>query len=208
MGWVPRWIRVRTRAAGRNILLRGLASALDRVYGSVASWPRPALDVVDLETLGSAVDELARDSASFAACIRVRDSAYLRWHWLEDPRTRWRIRAVWGEGAVLRGFAVIGARGEGDDRQGVIADLLARDPAALRALVSDAWARLVEEGCHSVTCVYRDPRRWARAAMLRSGFRREVTLGPGVACGPLSPRAGEVVSRLRSWYLTSADTDL
>lgn len=208
MGWAPRWIRVRTRGAGRNVALRSVVSAVDRIYGRVASWPRPALPVIDLETLGPEVDDLARDSAGFAACIRVRDSAYLRWHWLEDPRTHWRIRAVWGEDAVLRGIAVIGARGEGADRRGVIADLLARDPAALRALVSDAWARLVQDGCHSVTCVYRDPRRWARIALLRSGFRREVALGPGVACGPLSPRAGELVTRLKSWYLTSADTDL
>lgn len=208
LGRVPLWIRVRTRGTGRNVLFRSVASAGDRVCGTVLSWPRPALDVVDLESLGPAVDELASDSAGFAACLRVRDSDYLRWHWLEDPRTPWRIRAVWGDGGVLRGIAVSGARGEGRDREGVIGDLLARDAQALRALVADAWARLTEDGCHAVRCAYRDPRPWARIAMLRSGFRRAVAGGPRVACGPLSPRAGEVVSRLESWYLTTGDADL
>lgn len=203
---VPQWIRFRTRGAERNAAFRRAASAVERLYGAVLSWPRPALDVVDLDVLGSGVDELAVDSAGFAACVRVRDAAYLRWHWLEDPRTAWRIRAVRGNGGVLRGIAVIGALGEGDDRQGIVGDVLARDPKALRALMADAWARLTEDGCHKVTCVYHDPRPWARRAMLRSGFRR--SLGPRVACGPLSPQAGEVVGRFESWYLTGGDTDI
>ncbi len=68
-----------------NALLRAGESAAERLYGAVVSWPRPALEVTDLEELGAEVDELAAASANFAPCIRVRDSGgYLRWLWLEN----------------------------------------------------------------------------------------------------------------------------
>ena len=208
MGWAPIWLRFRARRIpGRPLLGRALA-VLDRGFGRALSWPRPSPAVVDLETLGSEVDELARDSAAFARCIRVRDAHYLRWHWQQDPRTAWRIRGVVGTHGELRGLAVIGTRGEGDERSGVVADLLARDYGAVRALLCDAWEQLAEEGVTKVACVYRDPRWWGRVAMLRSGFRRSIWPGPQIACGPLSEQAGDVVRHRRSWYLTGADTDL
>ena len=206
MGRVPQWTRFRTRGAKRNALLRSVVTLLERLYGTVSSWPRPALVVTELERIGSEVDDLARESVCFARCIRIRDSAYLRWHWVEHPEATWRIRAVHAADGALRGLAVIGVRGEQERRQGVIADLLARDPGALRALVVDAWARLVEEGCQIVTCTYLDPRPWARRAMFRSGFRPFP--GPLLSCGPLAPSAGDSVRRLESWYLTHGDTDI
>jgi hypothetical protein len=208
LGFVPVWVRIGTRAPGRSATLRALASAPERVLGARLSLPRPRATVVELDTLGPELDRLAEDSASFATCIRVRDSSYVRWHWAEDPRTPWRLRGVWGEGGVLRGYAVSGVKAEGAARRGLIADLVARDPDALRALVLDAYERLIAEGCVAVTCTYRDPRRWAHLAMLRCGFRRALRLGPRVACGPLSPRADDAITHVRSWYLTTADTDL
>ena len=204
MGRPPQWVRLRTRGGRHRALVRLAATTAERFYGTVSSWPSPNLAVVDLVNLGPEVDDLARESAGFAPCIRVRDAAYLRWRWLEEPATRWRIRAARDADGGLRGLAVFGARGDGLARRGIVADLLARDAPAVRALAIDAWTILVADGCHSVTCTYLDPRPWARRAMFRSGFRP--TRGPMVACGPLSPSAGSEVGRLESWYLTYGDT--
>lgn len=209
VGFVPVWTRAgRAGAASHTGRTRRLGDRLRRAYASLAARPRPRLPVVDLVAPDAAVDALAGDSARFATAIRVRDARYLQWHWLNDPRTQWRIRAVWGEPGVLRGYAVSATRDEDGVRHGVIADVLARDGRALRALVLDAWERLAADGAETVVCRYRDPRPWARIAMLRAGFTRTLRPGPRIACGPLSDRAGELVSRRRSWYLTTADTDL
>ncbi len=204
---VPVWARYATRLAAGSGFARAVAAA-PSIDGALASWPAPSLEVVELVDLGSEVDELAQHSAGFARCIRIRDAAYLRWRWLGDPRTPWRVYGVWGDGHVLRGVVVTGMRGEGGARTGVIGDVLARDPEALRALLYSAWKRLRSDGCYRVTCAYRDPRPWARWALIRAGFSRLVTIGERVACGPLSSRAGEIVSRFGSWYLTGGDTEL
>jgi hypothetical protein len=109
---------------------------------------------------------------------------------------------------TLRGFVVIGAVEESAGRRGVIADLLVRDYAAMRALMTDAWSSLIMEGCRSVTCTYHDPRWWTKRAMLRSGFIPSPKGGARMACGPLSVRAGDAVGRLESWYLTHGDTSI
>ena len=88
----------------------------------------------------------------------------------------------------------------------MIADLLARDEETTRALLLDAWSALVGAGCHTVRCVYRDPRPWARRTMFRSGFIPRD--GPLVACGPLSSAAGSEIVRSESWYVTYGDTDI
>ncbi len=179
-----------------------------RVCGAVLSGHRPNLTVEDLGAPGNDVDDLARDSAGFARCIRVRDAAYIHWRWSEQPDADWRIRAVRDPRGTLRGFVVIGAVEESAGRRGVIADLLVRDYAAMRALITDAWSSLITEGCHSVTCTYHDPRWWTKRAMLRSGFIPSPKGGARMACGPLSVRAGDAVGRLESWYLTHGDTSI
>jgi N-acetylglutamate synthase-like GNAT family acetyltransferase len=203
LGIVPRWTRFRTRGTRRGPLLRAAVSFAERRYGSVASFLRPEIAVRDLELPGPEVDALAHESASFAPCIRVRDAAYLRWHWLEQPGRAWRIRSVRCGDDELAGFCVICAEG----RVGRIADLLARDYATLRALLLDAWDCLVAEGCDSVSCLYLDPRPWATRAFIRSGFRRTRDR-PTIACGPLSPSTPDIVKRLESWYVTYGDTDI
>ncbi len=111
MGRPPQWVRLRTRGGRHRALVRLAATTAERFYGTVSSWPSPNLAVVDLVNLGPEVDDLARESAGFAPCIRVRDAAYLRWRWLEEPATRWRIRAARDADGGLRGLAVFGARG-------------------------------------------------------------------------------------------------
>ena len=205
---VPVWARVAAHMPEGNAVVRAVASAPDRLYGSLAGRRGSSLEVVELGELGAEVDELARDSARFAPCIRIRDAAYLRWRWLEDPRMHWSAYGVWGHGRVLRGVAVTGVRVTRSARTGVIGDVLARDAATLRALLHDAWERLSSQGCHRVICAYHDPRPWGRSALIRSGFRRLAIVGERVACGPLSPRANNTVTRFDSWYLTGGDTEL
>lgn len=209
MGPVESWIRFGSRGVSRaSPPIRSLATAAERLYGATLSWPRPTVRVDDLAVPCPDVDELARESAEFAPCIRVRDSAYLRWHWLEQPGGRWRVRAAREANGRLCGFAVSGClpHSRPGYRDGVIADLLARDAETTRALLLDAWSALARAGCHSVSCIYRDPRPWSRRAMFRCGFRPR--LGPLVACGPLSSAAGGEIVRMESWYLTYGDTDI
>ena len=92
---VPVWARVAAHMPEGNAVVRAVASAPDRLYGSLAGRRGSSLEVVELGELGAEVDELARDSARFAPCIRIRDAAYLRWRWLEDPRMQLeRVRGV------------------------------------------------------------------------------------------------------------------
>jgi hypothetical protein len=208
MGRAESWIRFQSRGVKQVSPIRSVATVAERLYGATLSWPPPRVSVEDLPLPSSDVDDLARESAGFAPCIRVRDSAYLRWHWLEQPGGEWRLRAAREADGGLLGFAVSGARIHpvSGSRQGVIADLLARDAETTRALLLDAWSALVRAGCQSVSCVYLDPRPWSRRAMFRSGFRPRP--GPLVACGSLSSSVGGEVTRLESWYLTYGDTDI
>lgn len=206
LGSIPQWMRYRTRGRRLPAVAGAALTIAERSYGAAASWPGSRLSTVDLEKLVPEVDELARESAAFAPCIRIRDAAYLRWHWLEQPGRDWHIRAGRGPEGRLRGLSVFGASDEPHGRQGWVVELLAHDYATTRALVLDAYELLVRDGCRSVACIYHDPRPWARRALFRSGFRP--TEGPRLACGSLSPAAGPIVESLGNWFLTHGDTDI
>ncbi len=206
VGALPSWIR-------RHSLTRpvpALAAPLARTALAAASFaadrPRPRVTVEALEELGAEVDALAEASASFARCIRIRDSAYLRWRWLAQPDARWEIRAARAEDGRLIGFSVLGLEAGAHGRTGWINDLLAPDRATLRALLVDGVARLVAQGAGSVRCHYLDPRPWARRVLLRSGFMPMSEEHPFVV-RPLSPVVGDAPERQGSWYLTRSDTE-
>lgn len=208
LGRIPRWVRWHTPhpalpQPGRFLI----ACRATRLHAAVASWPRPRIRVEPLAQLGPEVDELAEASAAFAPCIRVRDASYLRWRWLDRAGGSWTIRAARSRGGGLHGLVVFGSQESEHGRRGLIAEILVRDAAALRALLLDAAGTLTSNGCLSVACDYLDPRPWARRALYRSGFLPYGT-GINVVCGSLSERAGGVPERLASWYLTRGDTDL
>jgi hypothetical protein len=192
LGRIPRWY-----------CPRGALS----LYSRLASLPRPALAVEPLEDPGPEVDALAEASASFARCIRVRDAAYLRWRWLEEPGARHAIHAARAADGELRGLVVF--RDEPSVPGGVafIEDLLARDEQATRTLLLSTSEALAALGYDRVALDYLDPRPWVRRALLRSGFvpwRRRIN----VNAGSLSAEAGPLPEQLASWYLTRGDTFL
>jgi hypothetical protein len=207
LGRALRWVRKHTsRSTFRPI--HGPLTLVARSYGGIASWPKRTLLVEDLLSLDPEIDQLAEESAAFAPCVRVRDTAYLRWRWLDQPGANWRLRAARDQEGRLQGYAVFGRRRghDGDDgRRGSIVDLLATNDLATRSLLLNAFASLVNDGCREVDCIYLDPRRRSRQAMLRSGFVPSVW-GPTIACGALTPSAGRTVERRNSWYLTTLDT--
>ena len=192
LGRIPRWYR---RRGGLGL------------YSRVASRSRPAVGVEPLEDLGPEVDALAEASASFAPCIRVRDAAYLRWRWLEEPEARHAIHAARAADGELRGLVVFRNVPSARGGAAFIEDLLARDEQATRALLLSANDALAGLGYAGVVLDYLDPRPWVRRAVLRSGFlpwRRRIN----VNSGSLSAEAGPLPERLASWYLTRGDTFL
>ncbi|MGZ6660864.1 MAG: GNAT family N-acetyltransferase [Solirubrobacteraceae bacterium] len=207
VGTLPSWIRRHSLTRPVPALAAPLARTALAAGNFAADRPRPRVTVEALEELGAEVDELAEASASFARCIRIRESAYLRWRWLAQPDARWEIRAARAEDGRLIGFSVLGLEAAGaQGRTGWINDLLAPDRQTLRALLVDGVASLVAQGAGSVRCHYLDPRPWARRVFLRSGFLPMGEEHPFVVRS-LSPGVGDAPERQGSWYLTRSDTE-
>jgi Acetyltransferase (GNAT) domain len=206
LGSIQQWTRWAERGTSLPAPARLALTGSTRLRARIATLRPPALAVEDLREPGAEVDELARDAGAFCRCIRIRDSAYIRWRWLEHPMRSWRVRAV-RTGSGLRGYAVSGPAEEAYGRIGLVVDLLARDEAATRALLLDAFDALAAEGCASVVCDCLDPRPWAKRAMSRAGFVPRQH-GPRVLAGALSDSVGSAPEGLASWYLTLGDTDM
>jgi hypothetical protein len=193
-------VQVRNGSARQSVL--GFAA---RIATWVASIGPSRVRVKPLEELGPAIDELANDAAAFAPCIRVRDSAYLQWRWVDNPSsTDWRISAVHDRQGGVRGWVVFGPNPKED--RGLVVDLLSRDAKTTRALLLHATRELRAQGVPSVWLAFHDPRPWARRALVRAGFlprgTDEVTMVQS-----LTERAGPVINELENWYLTYGDTD-
>lgn len=185
----------------RGVALRvasGTASAL-------LAAPPSRLNVDDLGEPGDEVDALAAASRSFARCIRIRDAAYVRWRWLDPRSGDWRLRAARDRRGRLRGWAAIG-EDPWSAGFGIVADVLAADAAALRALLRDAYRQLAGRGLASVVVPLHDPRPWSRRAVLGAGF---LPARPGVrvTCKVLDARLGSGPESLASWYLTAGDAE-
>jgi Acetyltransferase (GNAT) domain len=193
-------VEVRKGSARRAFL--GFAA---KIATRMASFGPSRVRVKPLEELGPAIDELANDAAAFAPCVRVRDSAYLQWRWLDNPSsTDWRISAVHDRRGGVRGWVVFGPDPKED--RGVVVDLLSRDAKTTRALLLHATRELRAQGLPSVWLPFHDPRPWARRAMIRAGFLPRYT-GQVAIVQSLTERAGPVINEFANWYLTYGDTD-
>jgi hypothetical protein len=206
LGTLPLWthrLRPTRPHLGRA---RPLVRAGLQAVSFASMHPRPRLLVEPLSALGPEVDRLAAESAAFARCVRIRDAAYLRWRWLEQPGGHWTIRGALASDGSLRGLSVVGLDHGDRGLTGSISDLLAPEPAVLRALLVDAVETLASHGCGAVTLLLLDPRRWAERTLLRAGFVPGDS-GDAVTCRSLSAAAGEAPERRESWYLTRGDTE-
>ena len=202
LGRMAQWVRWLRPVGGSRLRWTGEATLAYFGRAIAVAAGRPRRPVVPLNVLGPEVDELAAESRLWWPCGLIRDSAYLRWRWQEQPERGWHFRAVRDDGGRLRGLAVIG-RYKGT---GWIADLLAPDAPTIRALLLDAAAELRRARCALVTCWYNDPRPWTARAFHAAGFFARGT-GPWVLHIP-GTRTPEVSGRLDAWYLTAGDTDL
>ena len=204
-GRMPSWMvwpkRVPRLPAPVGVLAARLLAGWRAIVFAVL--PCDAVEPVDAVSADE-VDELAAEAAAYAVCMRIRDSAYLRWRWLERPEGHVTVLAARTRAGRLSGYAVIGV--ESDGAVGRVLDLLATDKASLRGLLRRSLSDLTAEGCEVVTFDYLDPRPWPRSVLRLAGF----TCRPGKNMGALctSPDVGPAPELLESWYLTRGDTDV
>jgi hypothetical protein len=205
IGRLPTWIAWPKRVPRLPPPIGVLAARLLAGWRTIvfAALPCAAVEVFDPVSLAE-VDALAVAAAGYAACMRIRDSAYLRWRWLERPEGDVTVLAARTKSGRLSGYAVIGV--ETDARIGRILDLLASDKASLRGLLRRSLADLTAAGCEIVTFDYLDPRPWPRSLLRLAGL----VCRPGKAMTALctSPGAGSAPEQLESWYFTRGDTDV
>lgn len=205
IGRLPKWVR--PLGASAELGAAGVAVGVLGALWGRAIAPRSAPQAVaPLDRLDDKVDRLARESAAFARCVRVRDAAYLHWRWRERPGASWTITGVHADGR-LTGLAVLGGDRSAAGRRGRIVDLLAADGRSMRSLLVDAVERLAANGCSRVVCELADPRPWARWELLRCGFlpfRGDIP----IIARSLSSAAGSAPERLDGWFMTRGDTDL
>jgi hypothetical protein len=161
-----------------------------------------------VEAPGPEFDTLAASSSSFAPCLRVRDAAYVKWRWLENPNGRWTVTALRrpGDGSLL-GWVVYGHHSLEPASRGRIVDLLAPDFGTARRLLLHAGAALHAGGSSVVTMELLDPRPWMRRACLAAGYL-ERGIGPNIALRKIRPELRSVAADIGNWYLTMGDTDL
>lgn len=202
IGRLPIWIvwpkRVPRLPAPVGVLVAWLLAAWRRIVFEVL--PCAAVDAVS----SAEVDELAASAASYSVCMRIRDSAYLRWRWLERPEGHVTLLCARTKSGRLCGCAVIGV--ESDGRIGRILDLLASDKPSLRGLLRRSLADLTAAGCEVVTCDYLDPRPWPQSVLRLAGFACRT--GKAITAVCTSPDVGPAPGLLESWYFTRGDTDV
>ncbi len=207
LGQVPLWVCRLSLSRPLPAVAQPVARGALAAFRALTAWPRPRVRVEPLSDPGHEVDELADASAEFARCIRIRDAAYLRWRWLEQPDACWKLRAARDANGRVVGLSVLGLESGERGLSGSIADLLARDASALRALLLDGAATLGAQGARSISCFYLDPRPWARRVLARAGFLRAKLTSHQFICRSLTPAAGDAPELLESWYLTRGDTE-
>jgi GNAT superfamily N-acetyltransferase len=168
-----------------------------------AVLPGDAVEAVDAVS-AEEVDALAAEAAAYAVCMRIRDSAYLRWRWLERAEGHVTVLTARTRAGRLSGYAVIGV--ESDGTVGRILDLLATDKPSLRGLLRRSLSDLTAEGCDAITFDYQDRRPWPRSVLRLAGFVRRSGEQMSALC--MSPDVGSAPEQLESWYLTRGDTDV
>jgi len=226
VGGVPRYVRVldargAARAAGRagpaGWLYALWLGALSRPGIRREPAPASGLSVRLVETLDERFDGLwAEASRSFPIAV-VRDSAYLRWRYLEHPASPYLVLAA-ERGSRLAGLAVLSTRDVGSAGIIALTELLVApgDREAGLALVAECVQRARQAGGAQLQCwllphpaFYRDMLEQSglifRAVRYAPGLVRYTTphiirMHPAHSVSP-DPTLAE------NWYLSAGDYD-
>ncbi|MEA3076793.1 MAG: hypothetical protein QOF60_1701 [Actinomycetota bacterium] len=210
---LPEWVRwLRPLAAARNASTWPERVAAPAVVVGLAA--RHAITkgrgvgvvVADAPDVTTEFDDLAERSAAWAGCIRVRDAAYVRWRWLDNPLGQWTLATARRDGRLV-GWVVFGARHDGDPSVGRIVDALAEDEIVLGRLLGHVTERFRRRRATHVAFAMRDPRPWAAQACRGAGFL-ERGVGPNVVLRRFAPKRAALTADPASWYLTLGDSDL
>jgi hypothetical protein len=164
------------------------------------------LDIRPLGEVPTDFERLAEESAAYAPCIRVRDSRYVTWRWLDHPDRKWQLCGGWRDDRLVA-WVVFGAESSDRACPGRIVDVLAPDWRTTAAMLSVAGDALASEGHGVVTFDYLDPRPWSVWACRLAGFARR-GIGPDVTFRHVRPGAEHRVRQVHCWYLTRGDGDL
>ncbi len=205
IGTTRTWGSAEDAFAFRTGLAKHVLRSVTRCAAWLASLGPSFVRVERLVKLDEEIDLLAEASASFAPCIRVRDSAYLQSRWREMPgNNSWEYWAARDRRGRLRGWVIFGE--DPCSTRGLITDILAADAGATRALVRLALRRLRQRGCSGVELQLHDRRPWVKRALLRSGLlpRGHETV---VVTNAFSAQVEPISSNLGNWYLTLSDID-
>jgi Acetyltransferase (GNAT) domain len=187
-----RAVSVARYVAGRPGARGGLrpASADVRAIGGLTVEPLPRF--------GARTDELWEACAGRSNQF-VRDAAFLNWRYVDSPRDYRRFAAY--RGRDLLGFAVMGHTHKHGVSAGFVADVVAREARATRALLR----RCREELAPGTDAVVALPPRGGRRAFLGAGFvpthKRIRFVGKPLADpGALDPNGP-------AWHFTLGDFD-
>ena len=200
----------------KNPLLRGLIGVPVRATWA-AMFPgrtrRPAgLEVREVDSFDDRFDTLWEEISGQYSIQLVRDRAFLEWRFAQRPDTDYTILAAEGEGARLRGYAVLSSGEMFGLRVGFILDLAAAGNDAASALVRHALQGFREQNVDAAGCLML-PHTWQYKVLRRAGFvvapkrviHKEFYFGVQVKASALPD---ELVNRRESWFLTLADTDV
>jgi hypothetical protein len=137
-------------------------------------WDRQRVDAPlqfrVISNAGSEFDVLWGRCAQGAGVSIVRDSAWVRWRYLECPSFTYRIVLAERRGVPV-GYAVYRVERGARSTVGYIAEVVAprRDGATLRNLIHETVARLRAEGA-DVAATQAPARTWYFRALRRAGF--------------------------------------
>lgn len=202
-------------------LLRGrLMAAAGAVAGSVANLGvralnrlrQPALPpdliVAPLDSVGPEIDDLWRRVSPHFPLAFVRDQAFLRWRYVDDPISSHEMLAARRRDGVLEGFLVLSISEKPGMRLVRIMDLLC--PPSRHDIVDALMHRLLERaedaGAGAVIC-------WGLHPTMRERVRRYLYLRPrGEQLPSLlyctgDARIKDLVHDARQWHVTRADGD-
>lgn len=201
----PGWLSPAVGAAGR------LLGLLGRVRPADDPAVRPLRDP---EEVDRRFDDLFERRAPALGLVGVRDAAFVRWRYLENPTGRHRLRVL-EEGGRLRGYLVFERTRTIDRHRAWIVDLLADCAEVEDRLVRAAFHEWLEDGVE-VAVFQALPHPALRSLLRRHGFVPHPRKRPFRTATPFIVRAlaapddlaGGALLDPAAWYVTDGDRDV